>query len=134
MTKRNSLYLFALLAIGAGIVWIGWNYNHHSDTNLCLFKAVTGFPCPSCGITRSMLSLYHWNLRDAIWHNPLGIIMGLALCILPLWMLYDIIKKRSSFYNFYCRLETALRNKQLAIPLIALVVINWVWNIYKYHL
>ena len=37
----------------------------------CLIKLITGFPCPSCGITRSYKALFHFNFSEAWNYNPL---------------------------------------------------------------
>jgi len=37
----------------------------------CWFRQMTGLPCPTCGATRSVLSLVHGNLGHAIALNPL---------------------------------------------------------------
>jgi hypothetical protein len=39
---------------------------------LCLFRRITGVPCPSCGLTRSWQAAGHGRLRDAIAFHPLG--------------------------------------------------------------
>ena len=38
----------------------------------CLFKAVTGAPCPGCGMTRSCNSLARGRFGDAWRYNPLA--------------------------------------------------------------
>ena len=40
-------------------------------TTLCLFKAVTGLPCPGCGMTRAFLALGRLDLAGACAQNPL---------------------------------------------------------------
>ena len=37
----------------------------------CMIKVITGFPCPSCGITRAYKSLLHLNFSEAWSYNPL---------------------------------------------------------------
>ncbi len=39
---------------------------------ICLFRRVTGKPCPSCGLTRSWSATAHGRLRTALAHHPFG--------------------------------------------------------------
>ena len=55
----------------------------------CLFRRVTGVPCPSCGTTRGVLSLIDGRALDALALNPL-MISGLVAVVVagvvaPLW-------------------------------------------------
>ncbi len=36
----------------------------------CLFKMVTGFPCPGCGLTRAFLSILHFDFKASFFYNP----------------------------------------------------------------
>jgi hypothetical protein len=37
----------------------------------CVFRTVTGIPCPSCGITRSLVHLAHGDIAGSLILNPL---------------------------------------------------------------
>jgi len=37
----------------------------------CVFKAATGFPCPTCGATRSVVHIAHGDIGKAFSLNPL---------------------------------------------------------------
>jgi len=39
---------------------------------LCVFHAVTGLPCPGCGLTRSLASVSHGHVGDAFRYHPFG--------------------------------------------------------------
>lgn len=39
--------------------------------SLCLFKRLTGWPCPSCGFTRGTLAFLHGHPIQAWLYNPL---------------------------------------------------------------
>lgn len=63
--------------------------------------------------------------------NPFGYIIALLMIIAPFWLLYDVLTKNDSLYKNYKSAEKTLSRRWIAIALIALVCLNWVWNIYK---
>ncbi|MCD6321473.1 MAG: DUF2752 domain-containing protein [Clostridiales bacterium] len=42
-----------------------------SDPELCVFRRVTGLPCPSCGMTRSFIALFKGDIKSAFLMHPL---------------------------------------------------------------
>ena len=59
-------------------------------------KNLTRIPCPSCGSTRSVASIFEGNFREAILLNPLGYVIFFSLLILPIWIIMDLYKKNDS--------------------------------------
>lgn len=133
--NRNRLYIYLSTACITGYAWLAFSYfrseSLQSDPGVCLFRHLTGIPCPSCGSTRAALSLLHGDLLNSIMWNPFGIILMLILFILPIWILYDMVNKVSSLHKFYNKAELYLSRKYIAIPLILIALVNWVWNIAK---
>ena len=132
---RNKLYVLVSTACAAGYIWLFINYHRSvSDSmepGVCLFKRITGIPCPSCGSTRSVLSILNGDFAGALLWNPFGLIIISILILAPLWILYDIVLHKDSFLQIYNRTEIFLERKWIAIILILLVIMNWIWNIYK---
>lgn len=132
---RNKLYVLVSTACAAGYIWLFLNYQRSvSDSiepGVCLFKRLTGIPCPSCGSTRSVLSLLKGDFIGALISNPFGLIILSILILAPLWILYDVVLQKDSLLQVYNRTEIFLRRKWIALPLILLVILNWIWNIYK---
>jgi len=57
----------------------------HPGAPGCLLRAVTGMPCPFCGLTHSMMALGQGNLAAAVAQNPLGLLLlPLAIAVLVL--------------------------------------------------
>jgi hypothetical protein len=134
--SRSRLYTIILLACTGGFIWL-WIQNSRDligqtvDTSTCLFKTITGVPCPSCGTTRSVFELLDGHLISSLQWNPMGIIVLLIMIISPVWILTDVLFKKETFLRCYGLAENYLKSKWIAIPAIGLVIINWVWNICK---
>jgi hypothetical protein len=116
--SRNKLYYTILFASGVGFLylWTGFPFS-------CFFKTLTGIPCPACGTTRFILGDYTQG-------NPLGIIVGAAF-LLPLGVIFDLISRGDRVFRAYLWVENKCRQPWIAILLIALVLTNWFWTIYK---
>jgi len=120
----------------AGYIWLYYNISSISvesndSVGVCFIKNITSIPCPSCGTTRSVISLTKGHFFEAITINPLGLIVSLIMLIVPIWIIIDVVVKRNSLFDFYKKIEIYLNKKKYAIPLIILVIINWIWNITK---
>jgi hypothetical protein len=48
----------------------------------------------------------------------------------PFWLLYDVALGKDGLFHAYKSAEKILRTKW-AIPLILLLVLNWIWSISK---
>lgn len=134
--SRKKLYFILIIACLAGYVWLYFNLTENLTANtneigVCLIKHVTNIPCPSCGSTRSVLSLFHGNFKQAIYWNPLGILLVLIMIIVPIWIIFDYFAKKETLLKAYLKTETFLKNKKIALPLIMMMMINWIWNIIK---
>lgn len=133
--EDRRLYWMIVFLSGAGYAWLGYHLiggDNHVHVTLCMFKDITGLPCPSCGITRSLLSLLHGNFQAALWINPLGFMAAVLLTVLPVWALYDVAQRKVTLPATYRWAESQLRqHKLLYVPLIVLVLVNWGWNILK---
>jgi hypothetical protein len=134
--SRNKLYLILIISCTVGYVWLFYNYSKsaaelNSEGGVCIIKRVTDIPCPSCGATRSALSFLHGDFLSAIYWNPIGVLLICIMAISPFWVAYDYLTSKSSLLHFYLKVEEVFRQKKYAIPAIALILANWIWNIYK---
>ena len=134
--SKIKLYTLILLASVAGNVWLYFNLNRvviqaSESVNICIIKHTTGQPCPSCGSTRSAMSFLQGNFADSLYWNPMGVLLLAILILLPVWIIFDLISGKSSFYRFYHNFEKWLRQPKVAIVAITLVLANWIWYITK---
>ena len=132
---RNKLYSILLIACLAGYIWLYFsltkNITENKSVEVCLIKQVTNIPCPSCGSSRSVISLIKADFIGALNFNPIGYLIAIIMLIAPLWIIVDTIKRTNTLFDFYLKIETYLKKPKIAIPLILLVIINWIWNITK---
>lgn len=134
-SSRNKLYATLFIACLAGYIWLSFSLTNSgiesNSIEVCIVKHVTGIPCPSCGSTRSVISLIRGDFQEAFTTNPLGYIIGLIMLFAPLWITFDVITRKNSLFEFYKKTEFNLKKLQYALPLLLLVIFNWIWNITK---
>lgn len=123
------------IACLAGYIWLYFNivfsYTSNKSIEVCLIKHVTNIPCPSCGSTRSVVLISKGNFIEAMLINPIGYLIASIMLLAPIWIIADTLTKKNTLFNFYKKIETYLKKPKFAIPLIFLVIINWIWNITK---
>jgi hypothetical protein len=133
--NRNKLYSIIFIACLAGYIWLYFNITKNltkeKQFEVCFVKHLTNIPCPSCGATRSVLSLTNGNFIEAFNLNPIGYVIAIIMFIAPLWIITDVVMKSKTLFYFYEKVEMYLKKPKFAIPLIFLVLINWIWNIIK---
>lgn len=63
---RENIMVFLTIFV----IFYGYIFISQSGTR-CYFKSVTGIPCPSCGMTRSYIHLFHGEWNQAFMDHPL---------------------------------------------------------------
>ena len=131
-TPKSRIYILLTSLMALGYSWLIFNLiGQNSEKIVCPIKLMVGYPCPSCGTTRSVLSLIEGNFLAAFYINPFGFLVFSFLLICPIWLFYDFVFKKETLWICYQKVEGFINNKNIAIPLLLLVVANWVWNISK---
>lgn len=135
MPGRDALYRILMIACVAGYAWLLFLGNAVSLASGgfkgCLFKWVTGWPCPSCGSTRAVRAFFYGQWAELIHYNLLGILVAMIMVISPFWIVGDWLFHSDSLFSCYCRIENCLRKKAVALVAIALVLVNWIWVIIR---
>ncbi len=88
------------------------NHNDHleTDQSLCPFKMLTGFPCPGCGITKSLVYFYQGDLYKSISYHILGPFV-IAFCAVTIVVLTTELITKKEYFN------ALLYNRKLAYGL-----------------
>jgi hypothetical protein len=102
-----------------------------NDQSLCPFKLLTGFPCPSCGITKSIVYFYQGDILKSISYHILGPAV-VFFCVLTIVLLLVELKTKKEFFNQY------LYNKKTAYGLAIFIgvyhIIRLIYFIYEHSL
>jgi hypothetical protein len=79
-----------LIPVTLYLIPVNWINNQHS---ICIFKNITGHECYGCGITRAVLSAFHFNFHDAFRYNKSVVIILPLLAYIWVKTLNNTIKK-----------------------------------------
>lgn len=97
-------------------------YGTHEQLGLppCAFRAITGLPCPSCGMTTSFSYLVRGQLVAAALTNPGGCVLALGGAAMIPWCLASAVAGRT----------IGIRSPERAaivtiLVVVALCVVSW---------
>lgn len=136
MVANKRIYWVLGILSMAAYAWVGFHLlfpdQATPDLTVCLLKNVTGLPCPSCGTTRSLLLLMSGDLQTALLTNPLGIVAAISLVVTPIWIAKDMLCRTDTLALVFLWTEKRIKTRKVVyIPLVALALLNWGWNILK---
>ena len=84
---------------------------------ICLFNRIINYPCPGCGLTRSVYSFFHGNFNDAYTFHHIGPIISILFIV---WS-FDIYLNNNSFWNKF------LRSSQTIVVILLIGV--WIYDL-----
>ena len=71
----------------------------HIETaqSFCPFKMLTGFPCPGCGITKSLVFLYEGDIWSSLYYHLFGPFIFICCVAAVIVLVLELITKREYF-------------------------------------
>lgn len=110
----------AVAAVGLGTVLLaGRAVGLHAPP--CPFRALTGVPCPFCGITRLSDSLAHLRIGDALSTSPAGVLLIVGLAVVAIAFVAARARRRPP--------PGWLGSSRLVPVAIAVVAVHWATSI-----
>lgn len=91
----------------------------------CFLKTVTGYNCPTCGLTRSFISISHLDFPAAIKYNAVGILVYIMVILEIIYRLFKVIWHKDN-RNF--RLLKLICRTLTIVTAIAIAV-NWIYSL-----
>ena len=128
---RNKKITCSVLAIFLFSIISSFLYFHTTffrniiEAYNCPFKALTKYPCASCGFTRCVLFVGSARFKDAFLANPFAFMIFVYLLAVLLINLAFIIRgsQRSLLWPFKTKPKTG------AIILIILLILTWAYKL-----
>ena len=69
--------------------------NIETEQSLCPFKMLTGFPCPGCGITKSLYFLYQGDWSKSLHYHLFGPLLLLAFIGMLLILMFEFMSGKT---------------------------------------
>ena len=105
------------------LFWLGLHFALEAGFRLCWFKALTGISCPTCGLSRAFLALWHGQVIQALLYNPFMLLFTLAALLQQSATL--VLKRRLA-------LDATVHQRQLLLIIsLALFLLNWLYVIWR---
>jgi hypothetical protein len=128
--KRTSWIILACATLGAA--WVLAVLNGYGFT-VCPFRLETTLPCPGCGTTRAMVSLYRRQFYLALIINPMAYVWSLLITMALPAAIHDLIFRHSliafvklrawHFYN---------RNRWILLAVFTGIALIWANNLFHH--
>jgi hypothetical protein len=99
-----------------------WLQETHKQMGLppCTFKALTGLPCPSCGMTSSFSLLMHGDPWNSVRANFVGTMLAVFCLALIPWALVSAVRGRWALVR---SLEYVV--VRLVLAFVTLLLVRW---------
>jgi hypothetical protein len=109
----------SLGGLAAAMTWFAL----HLPWPRCLFRALTGYPCVTCGATRSAIEFFHGHFPAAWNLNPL-IFSG--LCAVAIFDAYAFVALALRAPRLRIENFTRPEKNIMRVAAVALLALNWI--------
>jgi len=90
----------------------------------CMFRAITGLPCVTCGSTRSAIEFLHGHFFAAWTWNPLAFC---GLCAVILFDVYALIALVAHAPRWRIAFRKQAEKKCMRMVVVAALALNWIY-------
>lgn len=90
----------ALITLMVPFFLMFFNHDNHLESaqSLCPLKMLSGFPCPGCGITKSLVFFYEGNIQKSLYYHVLGPFV-ILFCLLTIGVLTTELITKKEYFN-----------------------------------
>ncbi len=96
---------------------------------LCLFRKITGTPCPFCFGTRSWVHIMGGDVFAGFAANPLGGALLFLDVMVVIYFAVAIFLKSAQL-----PIQAWMNKKLVLFPLLAIIIANWIYVVIHFHI
>lgn len=123
VVESKIFRVVAPVVVITGFAFLGATHRAESGPVLCIFRSLTGKPCPFCGSTRAVAALCSGDITQAVHYNPLGIFFFVGL-------LFALAFPQKTRRNISKLESVNVKHPVTFWSVVAfLFMTSWVWNI-----
>lgn len=129
----DRVFSVGVLAFGAGILgiaaWLepdpsGMGSHHQLGLGTCTFLALTGWPCPTCGMTTTFALSVRGRFLDAVANQPFGFVLFVGVVFAVVVALLDLVRPRRRWRILYAWVME--REATLAVLMLLGMGVGWI--------
>ena len=119
--RSSRAVQFGVIVTGLAVLRLT-DPDHPLPIDLCAFKNFTGWPCPTCGLTRAVCHALRGDWAMSLDYHPAGILVAAGLVAWMLWSAAEAIGGRALGENLRGRMSASLVTASAALS-----VVSWIW-------
>lgn len=112
-------------AMFAGMFLLAMWFPFQRNPFMCSFKQISGYPCFTCGMTRSWIDHVHGQFVDGFVQSPLGTLLFWLAALFTVWTALRVAFRLPPLKFRFQRWESA----GIWVFAVVAVMANWVYTI-----
>jgi hypothetical protein len=118
---ERPIFAIAFLGMFVAALW----FPFHRNPYMCSFKQITGYPCFSCGMTRSWIDQINGRIWDGIVQSPFGSLLCWLALAFTVWTVARVVLRLPSLKFQFKGWESVTLWTLAVVFLFA----NWIYTI-----
>jgi len=123
--RITATVVFLVVATSFGLAWLAATGRFDIDWWLgpCGLKQKYGLPCPTCGMTTSVLAFSQGKIFESFYIQPAAALLCCVLVIVA--FLAFFIAVSGVYFNFVKRFFAEVKIKHIILALIVIIAAGW---------
>jgi len=123
--RITATFVFLIVAVLFGLAWLAATGKFDIGFWLgpCGLKQRYGLPCPTCGMTTSVLAFSQGKVFEAFYIQPAAALLCCVLVIIAFLALFIAVS--GVYFNFIERFFAEVKIKHIILALIVIIAAGW---------